>query len=241
MILRAADYFKKRKIYIVLNIGQYIPKYRTDKMNIITEQYSIDAAFLNRPWSKLTYKEIQKLSGKRSRSYIYGVLNRLIKEDIIITESIGKSIIYGTNLNSLKVQNYLGFLEQYKAWQSKYIPPNIILRIGNKLIKITPFFTFIITGSYAKQLQTKKSDLDVVIICDDSIDPKKIYAELKYESDMSVPKVHLYVFRKREFLAMLLDEKENYGKEIARYHLIFAGGTAYYAILQEAIKYGFKG
>ncbi len=210
-------------------------------MALITEQYNVDRVFLSQPWKKLTYKEIQKLSGKKSKSYIYTVLNSLIKEDIILTESVGKSIIYGINLDSLKVQNYLGFLEQYRAWRSKHIPQEIIFRLTNKLTKITSFFIFTITGSYVKQLQTKKSDLDITIICDDSIDPKKIYAELKYESDMSIPKVHLYVFKKSEFLSMLLDEKENYGKEITRNHLIFSGAESYYVILHEAIKHGFKG
>lgn len=210
-------------------------------MSIITEQYNIDRVFLSKPWKKFTYKEIQELSGKKSKSYIYNALKRLLREDIIETETVGKSILYSLNLEFLKVQSYLGILEEYRAWASEHIPIHIISKFSNKLLKVTPFFTLIVTGSYSKQLQTKKSDLDMVIICDDSIEPKDIYKELKYESNMSIPKVHLYVFKKNEFLSMILDEKENYGKEIARNHLIFSGASVYYIILEEAIKHGFKG
>lgn len=210
-------------------------------MRIITKQYEVDSVFIKEPWKKLTYKDIQRISGKKSKSYIYAVLERLTKEKIAIPEKVGKSILYNLNLNSAYVQNYMAFLEEFNAWNSKHIPSDIISTLGTKIITITPFYTLIVTGSYAKNTQNKKSDLDVVIVCDDSVNPEKINAELKLESQLSIPSVHLYVFTKKQFLAMLLDTKQNYGKEIARNHLIFRGGSAYYSILSEAIEHGFRG
>ena len=68
---------------------------------------------------------------------------------------------------------------------------------------------FIVTGSYAKKTQTKKSDLDVVIICDNNVNPKSIMAEIVFEAEVSMPVVEPYVFMRKEFMQMLLDKSEN--------------------------------
>ena len=210
-------------------------------MALITEQYAIDSVFTKEPWKKLTYRDIQLLSGKKSRSYIYRALRRLIEEKIIIPENVGKSILYGLNLDSTYVQNYMAFLEEFNAWTSKHIPIDIIAKLGGKIFPVTPFYILIVTGSYAKKTYTKKSDLDIVVICGDEIEPKKIYAELSLVSELSIPKIHLYVFTKKQLLEMFLNEKQNYGKELAKNHLLFNGGSTYYSILQEAMKHGFRG
>lgn len=208
-------------------------------MGILKEQYVIDLAFANEPWRKLTYSDIQRITKKKSKGYIYNALKRLEKEKIIISEKVGKSILYSLNLSSTSTQNYSGFLHEYISWNQKHIPLQIIENIKNKIP--TKFFALLLTGSYAKKTQTKKSDLDIVIICDDDADPKKILAQISYESEMSIPKVHPYVFTKKQFLGMLLDDEENYGKETARHNFIFYGGSQYYSIINGAIKHGFKG
>ena len=116
-------------------------------MNIINQEYSIHAAFLKEPWKKLTYKEIEFLSRKKSKSYIYRALSNLVKEGIISTEAVGKSILYKLEIESPKTQSYLGFLEEYKAWTSKHLPSRIVSNLGTKIIQITPFFIFIIISS----------------------------------------------------------------------------------------------
>ena len=58
---------------------------------------------------------------------------------------------------------------------------------------------------------------------------------------LNIPPIHLYTFKKSEFLNMLLDTKANYGKEIAKNNLILSGGKEYYKIVSEAIKNGFNG
>ncbi|MBS3155479.1 nucleotidyltransferase domain-containing protein [Candidatus Woesearchaeota archaeon] len=208
-------------------------------MGILKKQYIIDSAFIKEPWKKLTYSDIQKITKKRSKGYIYNALKRLIDERIILTEKVGKSILYSLNLSSISAQSYMGFLHEYISWNQKHIPLQIIEKIRNKIP--TKFFILLLTGSYAKKNQTKTSDLDIVIICDDCFDTKKIMAQIEYESDISIPKVHPYVFTKDQFLKMLSDDGENYGKETARHSSIFYGGSQYYSILNEAIKHGFRG
>ncbi|MBX4196054.1 nucleotidyltransferase domain-containing protein [Candidatus Pacearchaeota archaeon] len=229
------------KVYKVLNIGLYSPLYRTYDMYILNEEHKISAAFLQKPWKQLTYLEIRKLSGKKSKSYIYRALSHLMNQQVINTEQVGKSLLYGLTLDSTSTQSYLGALSEYLAWQFTHVPEHIVENLASKVRTITPFFVFIVTGSYAKKTQTKKSDLDVTIICDDHIDPKAIEAEIGHEAKLSIPQVHLFVFRKKDFLEMLVNKEFNYGKEVARNNMIFFGGNIYYSILNEAIGHGFRG
>ena len=208
-------------------------------MKILKEEYTIGAAFLARPWKKLTYKDIKNISGKNSKGYIYKALSHLMHARVISTEQVGKSLLYSLNLNSIETRSYLGFLKEYLSWNEKHLPKHIIEKIGGMIS--TKFFIFLVTGSYAKKTQTKKSDFDVIIICDNSFDPKNISAQIIHESETSIPIVHPYVFTKTQFLDMLLDNKENYGKEAARHNFIFCGASEYYSILNEAIKHGFTG
>lgn len=231
--------FINRNIYIVQDYGLYSTVSCTYNMKVLNQQYAIDMAFLEKPWKKLTYSEISKISKKRSKWYVYDALNRLVEQKILLKpEKIGRSLLHSLNLGSAYTQSYMGFLEEYRAWTS-HIPLQIIENLRAKMP--TVFFIMLVTGSYAKKKQTKTSDLDVVIICDDAQTKKSIYAELQQEADLSLPPVHLYVFTKAEFLEMLTLQKENYGKEFVQHHLIFTGGAEYFSILKEAIDRGFKG
>lgn len=210
-------------------------------MYILNEEHTISKAFFQKPWKKHSYSEIRKLSGKKSKSYIYRALGHLMHGGILQTERVGKSLLYGLTIDSIQTQAYLGFLSEYLAWQETNVPHKILETLATKARKITSFFVFIVTGSYAKKTQTKKSDLDVTIICDDSVNPKAIEAEIDFESKMSIPRVHYFVFTKKDFVEMLTNDEFNYGKEVARHNLIFFGGDIYFNILNEAIQHGFRG
>ena len=201
------------------------------------EEYSVGMAFLVKPWKKLTIKEILALSEKNSRSYVNNSLNKLEKGGIIRKDNVGKTIVYEFILNQTASINYLGLLEEHNFRMTK-IPQQILENLRKKVP--TKFFIMMVTGSYANGKSRKDSDLDVVIICDNSLEPKKIISELKHEGELSIPKVHLYVFKEKEFLEMLINKEENYGKEIVRNHKIFIGATNYYLILKEALDHGFK-
>lgn len=206
---------------------------------MLKKEYQILKPFAEKPWKKFTFKEIKECSKKKSESYVYNSLKKFVKENALFEEKIGNSVVYSLNFAVPKALIYAGFIAEYAAWQKKHIPYD---DLKDFMLKIpTHFFVFIITGSYANNTQKKDSDMDIIVICDDSYKPKRIYAELKQESAMNIPPIHLYVFKKSEFLGMLLDKKANYGKEAARNNLILWGGQEYYKIISEAIKNGFNG
>ena len=195
--------------------------------------------FVRFPWVKLTFKEVKKLSDKKSESYIYDTLKKLVKEGLLNEERVGNVVLYSLNLASPKTQSYAGFVAEYVAWNQKHIPYKVLDSLASKVP--SSFFTLIITGSYAKNFQRKDSDLDLVLLVDDNTEPKKVYAELKHECELSIPPVHLYVFKSSEFLTMLVDKKANYGKELAKNNLILCGAQNYLRIMMEAMRNGFNG
>ncbi len=205
---------------------------------MLREQHQLLKEFVFKPWKKFTFKEIKTLSKKKSESYVYDSLKNFVKEGILNEEKAGNVILYSLNLSSLKTQMYAGFIAGYIAWDSKHLPFKDIAKITSKLGKIEPF---IITGSYAKNKQTQGSDIDIVIIIDDSQSPQTHYARLNQICELNIPPIHLYVFTRSEFLKMLTNKELNYGKEIARNNLILAGGEEYFNIMNEAIQNGFKG
>ncbi len=70
---------------------------------------------------------------------------------------------------------------------------------------------------------------------------KRSYEIALKEGELMIPEIEGYIFTQEEFFQMLINEEFNYGKELVRKHIIFYGAEAYYKIIFEAIKHGFKG
>lgn len=191
--------------------------------------------FAKNPTISYLFSDVKESTNSKSESYTYNSLNYFVNEGILDKEKKGGLGIYKI-ANTPKAISYLSTVAEYKAWNKKNIPIDGI----NELVKKTKinFFVLLVTGSYAKGKQTPESDLDVVLIVPD--DTKKINARLRHFCEMNIPKIHLYTFSDEEFKQMLLDEKYNYGKEIAKNSLIYYGGETYYKILLEAMKHGFS-
>ena len=205
---------------------------------MLRKEHEIMAVFAKAPWKKFTFKEIKKLTGKKSESYVFSSLKKFVKTGLLNEEKAGNVVLYALNLAPLKARAYVGFVAEHVAWNQKHIPYRDIEKISKGIP--TEFYILIITGSYARKEQTPKSDLDMVIICDDSLDPKKIQAEISQDCKLNIPPVHLYVFKEKEFLEMLTNKEPNYGKEIANNNLILSGGKEYYGIMNEAVQNGFN-
>ena len=203
---------------------------------MLKEEHTLLIPFIKEPWKKRTFREIKKLCHKTSDSYVYTILKKYVKEGILSEESIGNIILYSLNLAEITTQLDAGFIAENIGWKSRQLPFDVIYDVIKKIP--TPYYTFIITGSYAKNKQTQDSDLDIVIIVDNKSDTQHIYAQIHFICDLSIPKGHPYVFKKSEFLEMLTNNEFNYGKEIAKNNLILHGASEYYTILNEAMQNG---
>jgi predicted nucleotidyltransferase len=201
---------------------------------MLKKSYKIIDVFAKNPTIPYLFKEIKEQINSKSESYTYNSLKAFSKEGILIKEKKGGLSSYKIANNS-KTISYLSLVAEYKAWNKKGIPTKLIYDLIEK-IDIN-FFTLLVVGSYAKNKQTEKSDLDVILIMPEDV--KKITSKLRYFCEMTIPQIHLHVFSGEEFKNMLLDKKHNFGKEAVKNNLLFYGAQPYYKIIFEAMKNGF--
>lgn len=170
---------------------------------------------------------------KKDYPTVYKAIKELSQKKIINIKKIGNSKICEISFSSEAI-SLLSFLEEQEALSNNI--PNI-----NKILDFKEFIDDIIlvTGSYAKGKQTKKSDIDLIIIT-----KEKAFNKLKLLETLTAlftPKIHPIVITYQDFIKMLLDKKANFSKEIFKNRLIFRNATRYYELLKEAIENGFKG
>ena len=211
--------------------------HKSGNMYLNRGEVGILEIFSRKPWEELSTPQVKRMSGKRSQHYVYSALGKMSSLGILKTRKAGRTILYSLDLWSRAAIANLSLLEEMSALE-KSIPQRNIEELLRSIR--TPFFSFIVTGSYAEGKQTPESDLDIVVIVDRSHDKRKVEASL-WGGELMIPEIHLYVFTDEEFLSMLLSKEENYGKEVARKHIIVQGSNSYYRILREAMENGFKG
>ncbi|MEK6903605.1 MAG: nucleotidyltransferase domain-containing protein [Nanoarchaeota archaeon] len=204
---------------------------------MLKKDHQLLIPFVKEPWKVYTFRNLKQICKKTSESYVYTTLKKYVKEHILVEKKAGNVILYSLNLAETKTQTYVGFISEYLGWKTNYLPFDVI----KKVIKKIPidYFTFIITGSYAKNKQKETSDVDIVIIIDNKQDARHVRAEINYTCEISIPPAHPYVFKQSEFLEMLLNDEANYGKEIVKNNLILYGGSHYYKLIHEAMRHGF--
>ena len=182
-----------------------------------------------------TIREVMKKLDTKSYDWTYNTIKKLERENIIILKRKGQSRLCSINLEEQKSIMYLSLLEELSALNKKI--PNL-----SKILSLMPldFHILIIAGSYADSTFTKKSDVDVVVIIDKKEEKTWMLNKLTNAGDLLIPNLHPYIFTNEEFIEMLINREENYGKEIGRKHIILSGAELYFKILREAIKRGYK-
>jgi len=182
-----------------------------------------------------TRKTIREISLEIKKDYpgVYNSVKELSKDNIIDIKKIGKSNLCELNLNP-KTISVLSFLDEQEAF-SKNIP-NI-----NKILEFNEFLDeiIIVAGSYASEKQTKKSDIDLVIITKEkAFEKQKLLENL---TSLMIPEIHAMVITQKDFIDMLHDKKPNFGKEIFKNRLLFRNASRYYQLIKEAVENGFRG
>ncbi len=193
--------------------------------------------FIKEPWREFTLTEIKTITKNKSHHYVFEALKNFTKRGIITERKKGNTNIYAINTENNDT-HYLTITESIIKEKRTDIPYKNIRQITAKIKN--PFYSLIIGGSYAEAKQKPTSDLDIAFIIPDSEDKKPYQTALK-EGELMVPEVHGYIFTREELYQMLINDEFNYGKELARKHILYCGAEQYYKILFEAMKNGFKG
>jgi len=149
---------------------------------------------------------------------------RLIGEKILQAKKVGKSSLCSLN------QSYYG-VEIYEAENERKQQilknKNIQQLYKEIMAKIeTSFFVLILFGSYAKNKQTKTSDVDLLFISNEE------NAEDKISDTLSLLplKTHVLVFTEEEFIRMKDSKKSNVVQEAIENNIILYGIEMYYKL-----------
>ena len=180
-------------------------------------------------------KTIRELSIILDKDYpnTYNSVSELSKNNIINVKRVGKSKLISIKL-SLESFALLSFLDINESISKKI--PNIDKVLGLKELNND---IILVTGSYSKNKETSKSDIDLVIITKEEVFKKQKLIENL--TSLFHPKFHVIIISTKDFSDMLLDKKPNFGKEIFNSKLIFKNAESYYIIIKEAVENGFRG
>ena len=182
---------------------------------------------------KISIRELMNKIESKSYQRVYEAVKELVKKNVLISEKVGNVNLISLNVSRESIL-LLSFLDEKEA--TKIINYSKILDI-----KEISDYLILITGSYAKGNFNKKSDMDLLIIVPDKVVVVSIQKLVENLTMLFVPSVHLYVFRKKDFIEMLKDKKENYGKEIAKNKIILKNAQRFYELVKEAVENGYKG
>jgi predicted nucleotidyltransferase len=156
----------------------------------------------------------------------YTSFYRIVKDmdDLVNIEIKGKSKLISIKWNEItKAYLIIASFEEKKEFIKKN---QIIKRIEEKAKDITLIF-----GSYAKGKETKKSDVDIIII------NKRGERNLRF-SDLELLydiKINPLFFSEKEFLLMLKDKEENVGKQALKDHILLSGFSDFWRLVQNGI------
>ena len=159
----------------------------------------------------------------------YKNIHNLVKElqqDVISKEKIG-------NTNLIKI-NLLPSREIFSVENKRtaqFLRENKQLELAKKDIENAsyPFLIVLIFGSYVKKTKSKKSDIDICIICDNLKESKKIISKL----ELLPIKLEVHNFTAKEFESMLKTKENNVGKEIVKNNIILYGTESYYNLISK--------
>ncbi len=153
-----------------------------------------------------------------SYSFVNRTVTKMIAENLILKEKIGHSLLCKLNTGNDKTKVLISLNEVNKKQkflnknkELKLITDEILSKIKNKVISSAIF------GSYAKNTQTKESDIDLLILTKKWFDTTELVKNIhaKYGKEIS-----LIVITEKQ-----LKNQKNKPiiKEIFKYHIILIG------------------
>ncbi len=187
---------------------------------------------LTHPDDKVTISGLSVASGT-AYPQTYNNVQDLVHQQIFKTEKVPPAQIVSIHpeapidvLITVETKRKEKFLEKY-TW---------VKLLLKDLLSYTSdyFFIFAVFGSYAKGLETKKSDLDILLIIPSKESEgifenaiRKIYAPVKKSP---------IIVTSDEFMEMIKSNKFNVGTEAKKHHVILYGAEQWYALIRKAEK-----
>ena len=181
---------------------------------------------------KLSFRILQQLIENKNKDYTIRELSKILKTDYKNTYDAIQSIKESICINKRGNASYIRYKpiltnDVYFVETSRKNTLHKKLDIVREDINaINPFVIIILFGSYAKDTQTKHSDIDLCLIHNNEDTIKQTQTRLTNN-----PQVELHTFHYKEFLAMIQSTQFSVGKKIVEEGIILKNIELYYALL----------
>ncbi len=203
------------------------------------EELKVLDAFRRNLNKSLSISDVQKASGKASKTYVFNTLKKLGAHGFVEKTFVGTSGAYKAKFG-LGTIKYFSLLDLEDFERSK-VPQKTVEKLLKELKPLKAPFCLVIFGSYAKGKATERSDIDIAIIVSSNKE-RKLFAPLAESVSLrEIIPIHCEIITTNEFFKMLLAKEANLGKEIAYNHIIVFGNEGYYQIIEEAYSHGYSG
>lgn len=165
---------------------------------------------------------------------VHTAIQKLLKKRIINKNRQANLDLCSLNLKgNLNPICYSEMLRR-DSWLKKH--PEFTVFFRDVLEKIKEInYIMLIFGSFAKQKETKNSDLDLMVIASSKEVGDKIELVINSQTIFLKRKVHALILDETEFLANLSGKELNVVKEALKNHLILTGAEAFYNGVRQAL------
>lgn len=188
---------------------------------------------------ELTIHQIKK-ELKRSYHFVYDNVQELIKENVLNKKTRGHSTVCTLNLKNDKTSALLTLnsIEEKEHFfnNKKELKPLFNELIDNLTFKVD-IFSILLFGSYAKGIETKQSDVDILIIAEKKDKDNAISREIRALETKYGKEINQIVINRKIFKDMLSSRTElNVGKETLANHVILYGAEMFWRFVLEIRK-----
>ena len=186
--------------------------------------------------SEFTINQIAKKTGF-DYAYVNRETNKLIKKGIISKKTVGNAHLCSLDL---KNDGTIAIIFDYETHKkSSFYEGHKVLKTYFldflKEAKRYSIHSLIIFGSYAKGLETKKSDLDVLAVLENKKQSDSIRGLINNAFKLSDIEINPIIVGKKDFVEMLANKASlNIGKEALKSHIILYGIERFWESALEA-------
>ncbi|MBR9692649.1 nucleotidyltransferase domain-containing protein [Candidatus Woesearchaeota archaeon] len=198
------------------------------------DELQVLATFKAQPFRELAIRDVMRLSGKKSKPWVFNVLKKLVKKSFLIEERKANSNFYTLDLDTPQLIEHLLYIEANEPLHKE------VQRLLRELVKEVPVknFGLILFGSFANGTQTPDSDIDICFLIDKPETEKAIASSLNSIKLHHLRQIDEHYITFSDFVEMLVNKEENLGKQITKKHKLLYNCTLYYEILKKAYRRG---
>ena len=189
--------------------------------NYLSEAESIILRCFFPEGEEMTIKQFQEKS-RYSYERVYSSLKELIKKNTVSEKRIGKTLVYSLDFNN--PYSKLAFNHYSTERLIEFSKRHLIINKAISELEEEPIEIMFIFGSYSKGIETKSSDIDLMIVSDNKSEIEKAVHGLKYQYGLDIA----LVFVKRSEFHKIKIENPELWQDIKKNALLFKGVDIFY-------------